>query len=115
MNKKGAVLLILCCLMSVPDTTGAVDIQAAPIDQDKPSSPEKDKQNYNIGPREPQKEKPLGVWLNFYQSKKMSIGCGLSLQPQESLLHSGQSGTSVGLGLDAEKVKGCVGFKYSFR
>lgn len=115
MNKKGAVLLILCCLMSVPDTTGAVDVQAAPNDQDKSSSPEKDKQNYNIGQRKPQNEKPVGVWLDFYRDKKMSVGCGLSLQPQESLMHNGQRGTSVGLGLGAEKVQGCVGFKYSFR
>jgi hypothetical protein len=101
--------------MGAPDTSGAVDIQAAPVDQTKPSSPEKDKQNYNIGPREPQKEKPLGVWVDFFQSKKMSVGCGLSLQPKESLLHSGQSGTSAGLSLGADTVRGCVGFKYSFR
>jgi len=112
---KGAVLVILCCLLSVPDTTGAVDIQAAPIDQGKPSSPEKDKQQYSIGPRERQKENPLGVWINLFQSKKMSFGCGLSLQHQESFLQSGQRGADVGLGQIAEKVRGCVGFKYSFR
>ena len=92
---------------------GAVDIQTAPIEQNKPTSTERDKQNYNIGPREPEKEKPLGVWLDFYQNKKMSIGCGVSLLHHESLLRSGQSGSSVGLG--SGKVQGCFGFKYSFR
>jgi len=114
MTKRTAFLLLFFCIISVPDIAGAVDIQAAPIEQDKLSSPERDKQNYNIGPKEPQKEKSHGVWLNFYQNKKMSIGCGVSLLPQESLSHSGQSGNSDGLGLGAEKVQGCVGFKYSF-
>ncbi len=114
MSKKIAILLILCCLISVPDIALAVDIQTEPAELDKPSSPAKDKQNYSIGPREPQNEKPIGVWLNFYQNKKMSIGCGVSLLPQESL-YSGQRGNSGSLGLGTEKVQGCVGFKYSFR
>jgi hypothetical protein len=110
MNKRTVVLFLLCWLVSGPHIAGAVDIQAAPIEQNKPSSPEMDKQNFNVGPRESQKEKPHGVWLNFYENKKMSIGCGISLLPKESLLHDGQGG----MGLGAEKVQGRLGIKYSF-
>lgn len=109
MNSNRAFLL-LCIFLSVPDVAVAVDIQAAPIEQNKPSSPEMDKQNFNVGPRDSLKEKPHGVWLNFYEHKKMSIGCGISLLPQESLLHGGQGG----MGLGAEKVQGCLGIKYTF-
>ncbi len=107
--------LLLCGLISVPGIAGAVDIQAAPVEQNKPSSPEMDKQNFNIGQRDSQKEKPHGVWLNFYENKKLSIGCGITLLPRESLLHGSQSGNSGGPGLDTGKVQGCLGLKYSFR
>ncbi len=112
--KSIEAFLICCSFMSVPGIAGAVDIQAAPapFEANKPSSPQMDKQNFNVGPRDSQKEKALGVWLNFYENKKLSVGCGLSLVPQVSLLRSGQSGNNSGLG--SENVRGCFGIKYSF-
>ncbi len=112
--KSIGVFLLCCSFMSVPGNARAVDIQAAPapFELNKPSSPQMDRQNFNVGPRDSQKEKGQGVWLNFYENKKLSVGCGISLVPQASLLHNGQSGNSSGLG--PEKVQGCFGFKYSF-
>ncbi|HET6419833.1 MAG TPA: hypothetical protein VFG19_06745 [Geobacteraceae bacterium] len=107
--------LLLCGLISVPGIAGAADMQTSPIEQNKPSPTAMDKQNFNVGQRDSQKEKPHGVWLDFYENKKISIGCGITLLPQESLLRGGQGGNSGGPGFDAGKVQGCLGFKYSFR
>lgn len=115
MKKIRVTLLLLCGIICGPEVAGAVDIQAAPVVKDKPSSPEIEKQNFNVGPRDSQKEKSPGVWLNFFKTKEMSVGCGVSLLPRESLLPNAQRGNNGVSGLSADKVQGCVGFKYSFR
>jgi hypothetical protein len=115
MKYKIGLLFIICCLLPGGGIAQAVEIQTAPIEQKDTTSSETNKQHRNIGPRDPEKDKPMGVWVDFYLEKNMAVGCGLSLNSYDSSLQNGQSGNSGKLGLGDKQVEGCVGLKFLFK
>jgi hypothetical protein len=115
MKGKIGLLLIFCSLILGGVIAQAVDIQTAPMEQKDTSSSETKKQYRNIGPRDPEKEKPLGVWVDFFLDKNMAVGCGLSVNSYDSNLLNGQNRNSGRFGLGDKQVEGCVGLKFLFK
>ncbi|MBP1752304.1 MAG: hypothetical protein H6Q57_1140 [Geobacteraceae bacterium] len=109
------LLLIVYCLTIGAGIAKALDIQTAPMEQNNPSSTEKNKQYLNIGQRDPQKDNPQGVWLDFLLDKNMAVGCGLTVNFQEPEMQNDQNGNSVRLGLGEAHLGGCVGLKFLFK
>jgi hypothetical protein len=115
MKIRAGLLLIVYCIAVGAGIAKAVDIQTAPMEQNNPSSTEKNKQYLNIGQRDPQKDNPQGVWSDFFLDKNMAVGCGLTVNSYEPDSRNGQNGNSVRLGLGEAHLGGCVGLKFVFK
>jgi hypothetical protein len=115
MKRILALFLVVCGVIAAPAAAGAVDIEATPMEQNTPAAPEKEKQDLTIGPRDLQKEKPRGVWVNFLVGEKASVGCGLSIYSRDSDVQSRQRWNSGIYDTGGTQVEGCVGFKYQFK
>jgi len=93
---------------------GAVEIQAAPVEQDGAAAIAAKKQSANIGPRDPEKEKAHGVGVDVFLSKKLAVCSSVSLLAPEPYLQTVQTGTGEGVGLNPSQLGGAVGLKVIF-
>jgi hypothetical protein len=112
MKSKIVLLIILFIIFIGAGLAGAVDIKTSPMKQNIPAMPDKDKEYFNIGQKDPQKEKPSGVWVDFFLEKNTAVGCGLSVNAPTSNSQNGNRGI---LGFGATQIEGCVGFKFMFK
>lgn len=93
----------------------AADILTAPVEQDVPSSPEMNKQNFNIGQRDSAKEKPQGLWVDLFLEKNISLSCGLNIDFNEQDIQDRQNRKSGKSGLGSTVLGGSVGLKFLFK
>jgi len=109
------LLVFLYCSLTIgAGIASAVEIQTGPVDQNAPSTSAGEKQSATIGPRDPEKEKPQGVGVDFLLSKNLAVSSSVSLLSPEPYLQTGQVVNSGGLGFSTSQVGGAVGLKIFF-
>lgn len=109
------LLLIFYSLTIGVGLAESVDLKTAPMEENIPSLPVKNKQNFNIGQRDTEKEKPQGVWVDLYLQKNIAVGCGLNINFYEPDLQNRQNRNSGKSGLGATLLGGSVGLKFLFK
>lgn len=115
MKKRLPSFLLLAGMLTCgAGVARALDIQSAPVAQAIPSPAAAEKQSPNIGPHDPEKEKPLGVGVNFFLTKNMAVTSSLSLPSPDAAGQSGLTGSGGGSVLSASRVGGTVGFRMLF-
>jgi hypothetical protein len=92
-------------------TASAVEIQAAPVEQDNLTGAAAQNQSANIGPREPE-QKAHGVGMDVFLNKSVAMCSSVLLLPSEPFQQPGQAG--VGIRLNPSQLAGIVGFKVLF-
>ncbi len=115
MKRIIGLLSVFCGVAIGSGIATAVDIQTAPVEQEIPSSPEMNKQNFNIGPKDSGKEKPQGVWVDLFLEKNVSLSCGLNIDFNEQDIQDRQNRNSGKSGLGATVLGGSVGLKFLFK